>query len=118
MAKRVPHRHIGESIFDDLGDLQEIKTALLRQLLDNIYLINNSEKVVNERVNITDLPVTFADNYAFKALNLEKKPAILLGMDAMSLFDRVMIDFTNRRVGFDMPRGAVARNPVRLAFAN
>lgn len=69
-------------------------------------------------VNITDLPVTFADNYAFKALNLEKKPAILLGMDAMSLFDRVMIDFTNRRVGFDMPRGAVARNPVRLALAN
>lgn len=69
-------------------------------------------------VNITDLPVTFADNYAFKALNLEKKPAILLGMDAMALFDRVMIDFTNRRVGFDMPRGAIARNPVRLALAN
>lgn len=55
VAKRVPHRHIGESIFDDLGDLQEIKTTLLRQLLDNIYLINNSEKVVNERVNIADL---------------------------------------------------------------
>lgn len=55
VAKRVPHRHIGESIYDDLGDLQEIKTTLLRQLLDNIYLINNSEKVVNERVNITDL---------------------------------------------------------------
>ncbi|MBK8375094.1 retroviral-like aspartic protease family protein [Sphingorhabdus sp.] len=69
-------------------------------------------------VNITDLPVTFADNYAFKALNLEKKPAILLGMDAMALFDRVMIDFTNRRVGFDMPRGAQARDPVRIAMAN
>lgn len=54
-AKRVPHRHVGESIYDDLGDLQEIKTTLLRQLLDNIYLINNSEKIVNERVNLTDL---------------------------------------------------------------
>lgn len=55
VAKRVPHRHVGESIFDDLGDLQEIKTTLLRQLLDNVYLINNSEKIVNERVNLTDL---------------------------------------------------------------
>lgn len=55
VAKRVPHRHVGESIFDDLGDLQEIKTTLMRQLLDNIYLINNSEKVINERVNISDM---------------------------------------------------------------
>ena len=55
VAKRVPHRHVGESLYDDLGDLQEIKTTLLRQLFDNIYLINNSEKVVNERVNISDL---------------------------------------------------------------
>ena len=55
VAKRVPHRHVGESIFDDLGDLQEIKTTLMRQLLDNIYLINNSEKVINERVNIGDM---------------------------------------------------------------
>lgn len=54
VAKRVPHRHVGESIFDDIGDLQEIKTTLLRQLLDNIYLINNSEKVINERANIAD----------------------------------------------------------------
>ena len=55
VAKRVPHRHVGESIFDDLGDLQEIKTTLMRQLLDNIYLINNSEKVINERGNISDM---------------------------------------------------------------
>lgn len=54
VAKRVPHRHVGESLYDDLGDLQEIKTTLLRQLMDNIYLVNNSEKAVNERVNLAD----------------------------------------------------------------
>lgn len=54
VAKRVPHRHVGESLFDDLGDLQEIKTALTRQLFDNIYLSNNSQIAVNERVNIAD----------------------------------------------------------------
>lgn len=67
-------------------------------------------------VDINDLPVTFADNYAFKALKLEKKPAILLGMDAMKLFDRILIDFTNRRVGFDLPKGASRQQMIQMAF--
>jgi predicted aspartyl protease len=66
-------------------------------------------------VSITDLPVTFANNYAFKALKLDKKPAILLGMDAMRLFDRIVIDFTNRRVAFDMPRGASYSSSLQIA---
>jgi predicted aspartyl protease len=67
-------------------------------------------------VDINDLPITFADNYAFKALKLDKKPAILLGMDAMKLFDRILIDYTNRRVGFDLPRAAERRAPVKMAM--
>lgn len=55
VMKRVPHRHVGESLDDELGDLQEIQTALKRQLLDNIYFINNSELAVNERVNLKDV---------------------------------------------------------------
>lgn len=62
-------------------------------------------------LTIRDMPMTFADNYAFTALNLQDRPAILLGMDALKLFDRVLIDFGNRRVGFDLPKG-VAREPV------
>jgi Aspartyl protease len=67
-------------------------------------------------VTISDLPVTFADNYAFKALNLERKPAILLGMDALKLFDRVLVDFPNRRVGFDLPKGARKQQNIQLAM--
>ncbi|MGL5839660.1 MAG: retroviral-like aspartic protease family protein [Sphingorhabdus sp.] len=67
-------------------------------------------------VDIQDLPVTFADNYAFKALKLDQKPAILLGMDAMQLFDRIVIDFTNRRVGFDLPNGAQRQAPIKMAM--
>jgi predicted aspartyl protease len=67
-------------------------------------------------VTIGDLPVTFADNYAFKALKLERKPAILLGMDALKLFDRVLVDFANRRVGFDLPKGAGRAKPVQMAM--
>jgi predicted aspartyl protease len=68
-------------------------------------------------LTISDLPITFADNYAFKALGLEDKPAILLGMDALKLFDRVMIDFGNRRVGFDLPKGVERKSPARMASA-
>ena len=55
VIKRVPHRHIGESLHDELSDLQEIMTMLKRQLNDNIYLTNNSRQVANERVNLKDL---------------------------------------------------------------
>lgn len=58
VCKRVPHRHVGESLDDELADLQEIKTTLTRQLLDNVYLTNNSEKAVNERANLKDLLTT------------------------------------------------------------
>jgi predicted aspartyl protease len=67
-------------------------------------------------ITIGDLPVTFADNFAFKALKLDNKPAILLGMDALKLFDRVMVDFANRRVGFDLPKGAARQQPIQIAM--
>lgn len=69
-------------------------------------------------LTINDLPVTFADNYAFTALALQDRPAILLGMDALKLFDRVLIDFGNRRVGFDLPKGVENRSPIRTALAH
>lgn len=54
VAKRVPHRHVGESLDDELSDLQRIKTVLLRQTLDNIYNTVNNQWLVNERVNLQD----------------------------------------------------------------
>ena len=68
-------------------------------------------------LTINDLPITFANNYAFTALNLQDRPAILLGMDALQLFDRVMIDFGNRRVGFDLPSGVERKSFTRFASA-
>jgi len=54
VSKRVPHRHVGESLNDDLADLSEIKTALMRGLLDNTYFLGNSEYIVNNLANIPD----------------------------------------------------------------
>lgn len=68
-------------------------------------------------LTINDMPMTFAENYAFAALGLKERPAILLGMDALRLFDRVLIDFSNRRVGFDPPKGVSRQQATRLASA-
>jgi hypothetical protein len=56
-----------------------------------------------EGLSLTNVPLTFADTPAFAALGLSDTPAISLGMQHLSLFDRVAIDFTNRRVLFDLP---------------
>ncbi|HEU0100136.1 MAG TPA: retroviral-like aspartic protease family protein [Allosphingosinicella sp.] len=49
-------------------------------------------------VDINDMPVAFADVHPFAQLGLSDRPALLLGMDALRLFDRVSVDFPNRRV--------------------
>jgi hypothetical protein len=52
----LPHRHMGQSITDIVADLQRIKTTILRQGLDNLYLSNNPQKVINENlVNLDDV---------------------------------------------------------------
>lgn len=54
VSKRVPHRHIGESLHDDLSDLIRMKTFLYRQMYDNIYSTNNNERIINNRVHLPD----------------------------------------------------------------
>jgi len=56
---RMPHRHLGISYFDLLKDLQDIKTTLIRQTLDNVYRINQGRLAVNSQiVNMEDLSVS------------------------------------------------------------
>lgn len=65
-------------------------------------------------VRLDDLPVAFADAHIFRKLELADKPAILLGMNAMRAFDRMSIDFAERKVRFVLP-GTSMRDSVRLA---
>lgn len=54
-------------------------------------------------LEISDLPVAFADVAPFRKLELLERPAILLGMDALQLFGRVSMDFATREVRLQMP---------------
>lgn len=50
----MPHKLVGIGIYDLLEDLQRIKTAITRQVLDNLYMANNPRKLVNSNSG-TDL---------------------------------------------------------------
>jgi predicted aspartyl protease len=51
------------------------------------------------------MPIAFAEVAPFERFGLTKRPALLLGMDALRSFRRVDIDFPNRQVRFLMPKG-------------
>ena len=59
VALPMPHRFFGLSQYDLIGDIQQVKTTLLRQILNNAYLQNNSRLVVQDSMaNIDDLLVS------------------------------------------------------------
>lgn len=52
----VPHKFFGESLADRTMDLQLIKSTVVRQMLDNLYLSNNNRVgAVEGQVNLDDL---------------------------------------------------------------
>lgn len=53
-----PHRHLGTSEVDITLDIQRIKTAILRQGLDGLYLSTNPRHIVSNEVNLDDLQVS------------------------------------------------------------
>lgn len=67
-------------------------------------------------IALTDLPVMFADAQPFSELGLRDKPTLLLGIQALRMFDRVAIDFGRGKVDFLMP-DASAFDPRRFAAA-
>jgi hypothetical protein len=88
--ERVPHRWQGRSIADQTIDVQRVKTALVRQTLDNLYLANfpqrevvdgnvlNPDEVVNPKLggvirvrqagSVNTLAVPFVAQHSFEAL--------------------------------------------------
>ena len=66
------------------------------------------------RVNLTQVPVLFAEASPFAELGMKDKPALLLGISALRIFDKVAIDFGRGKVDFLLP-DASAISQTRLA---
>jgi predicted aspartyl protease len=54
-------------------------------------------------VNLANLAVVFADAHTFGKLGLDKRPALLLGMNALRAFKKVSIDFANKKLRVILP---------------
>ncbi|WDF72469.1 retroviral-like aspartic protease family protein [Novosphingobium sp. KACC 22771] len=56
---------------------------------------------------VTGMPIAFTDSPSFALMGLDRRPAVLLGMPTLRLFDRIAIDFVAKRVLFDMPATSI-----------
>lgn len=65
-----------------------------------------------DNMSINTIPAFVVDSPALKALGLDDKPAMVLGMRELKLFRRVAIDFESRRILFDIPRSAQEFRPI------
>jgi predicted aspartyl protease len=55
-------------------------------------------------ITLQNLAVVFAPAHTFEQLKLDKKPALLLGMNAIRAFKKVSIDFANLRLRVIVPQ--------------
>jgi predicted aspartyl protease len=119
----------------DTGSQVSIGNRALRQRLLGRGLINGMQKVELESVtgeritgdymfvrnltiggvDLNNLAIVFADAHTFKQLGLEKRPALLLGMNAIRAFKKVSIDFANRKFRVVVPEHSEVE--ARLASA-
>ncbi|MGE3303770.1 MAG: aspartyl protease family protein [Hyphomonadaceae bacterium] len=64
-----------------------------------------ANKLVIGEAAFMDMPVAFAQAPFFARMKLTRRPALLLGMDSLRLFERVSVDFPNREASFLFPPG-------------
>jgi len=111
------------TVIVDTGAQYSIGNAALRKALLGTKLLGPSQQVELQTVSgdklagefmfvreieiggvtLRDLLIVFADAHTFKLLGYDKKPAMLLGMNAMRAFKKVSIDFANRRLRVVIP---------------
>lgn len=57
------------------------------------------------------LVMVFTDSHVFRQLKLHKRPALLMGMNALRGFDKVSIDFAARKLRVVLPEGTAREWP-------
>jgi predicted aspartyl protease len=110
----------------DTGSQVTVGNPALRKVLTHDGMLSPPQPIVIESVTgekiagdymmvhdlevggfgLKNLAVVFLDAHTFKQLGLDKKPALLLGMNAMRAFKKVSIDFATRRLRVVIPEHA------------
>ncbi|GGB98813.1 hypothetical protein GCM10011494_16600 [Novosphingobium endophyticum] len=76
-------------------------TSVTGQTLSVDFQLAGTLKV--DRLKVSNVAIAFADAPAFAELGLKERPAIFLGMRELRVFNRIAIDFTTRKILFDLP---------------
>lgn len=117
----------------DTGAQISIGNDVLREQLVGRGLVDPAQKVNLESVTgdlitgdymfvrkleiggltLKNLAIVFADAHTFKELKLDRRPALLLGMNAIRAFKKVSIDFANRKFRVVLPE--TSELDIRLA---
>lgn len=96
---RIAHKFFGMSVYDKISDIQEIRSVLMRQMLDNIYRQNNGRLgVVEGQVNMEDLISNQQSGIVrMKAPNMVQELATpQLSAQAYDMLDRLERDRSKR----------------------
>jgi len=92
LRNRLRGRDLGEATMTDINGVTQTSDMRMAKLVEI------------GRARITNFPIAFVDSPTFEELGLGDRPALLLGMSELRLFERVAIDFKERKVLFDLPR--------------
>jgi predicted aspartyl protease len=94
LARRLRRRDSGTA---ELFDINGVSAQA------NIHYINQLQI---QSMRLQNVALVFTPSPAFQALDLEDRPAMILGIRELRLFKRVAIDFGRSRVYFDVPSSA------------
>ena len=110
-SHRLAHKFYGMSIFDRIKDIQQIRSTLMRNILDNIYRLNNGRfSVVEGAANIDDL----LTNNTAGVVRVKQQGAVeplatpQLGADVYNMLDRLEGERAKRTGVSDTSRGLEA----------
>ena len=107
----------------DTGSEVSVGNAALRRALDRRGLLSGEKPIIlgsvtgstlhasymiSRRLDVggvvlEGLGIAFAEAHTFKAMGINNRPALLLGMNALHAFDSLTIDMAARKLRFVMP---------------
>jgi len=141
----MPHKFESGSLADETMDVQRIKTAMLRQALDNTYATNNPQRFVEGEITnpeelfspsfggvifgktgsaITPLSVPFVANHAYDAINymdqvIERRTGVsrtTMALDPDALQNQTATANQNARDAAYSQIELIARNQAELGW--
>lgn len=101
---------LGRQVVDDFREVELV--SVTGQTIAGTYMFVRSLELGG--IELKNLAVVFAEAHTFKQLKLDRKPALLLGMNGMRAFKKVSIDFANRKFRVVVPE----RSALEMTLAS